>query len=180
MITFLSFPQLFRRVAAALPGMESTQDRSREDSILPILSENVITGLENPTRLAKHYCILQPGIDDLGAQKHRFSIANEIWLSKHTHPLYLPLITVTREFVFACLIFNEQETLRIPVFCLIFSPIGFVYVPHSICFLTLFFLIFKLSTQHRQEITQFGALSWSLFSEQHNKTSNIISKDFKF
>ena len=26
--------QLFRRVAAALPGMESTQDKSREDSIL--------------------------------------------------------------------------------------------------------------------------------------------------
>nr|XP_008507722.1 PREDICTED: ras-related protein Rab-6A [Equus przewalskii] len=32
-ITILSFPQLFRRVAAALPGMESTQDRSREDMI---------------------------------------------------------------------------------------------------------------------------------------------------
>uniref|UniRef100_A0A8I5THP5 small monomeric GTPase n=1 Tax=Pongo abelii TaxID=9601 RepID=A0A8I5THP5_PONAB len=31
--------QLFRRVAAALPGMESTQDRSREDSILFISSE---------------------------------------------------------------------------------------------------------------------------------------------
>lgn len=30
----LSFLQLFRRVAAALPGMESTQDKSREDSIL--------------------------------------------------------------------------------------------------------------------------------------------------
>jgi len=28
------FLQLFRRVAAALPGMESTQDKSREDSIL--------------------------------------------------------------------------------------------------------------------------------------------------
>ncbi|KAL7983127.1 hypothetical protein Chor_010469, partial [Crotalus horridus] len=26
--------ELFRRVAAALPGMESTQDKSREDSIL--------------------------------------------------------------------------------------------------------------------------------------------------
>ena len=27
-------PQLFRRVAAALPGMDATQDKSREDSIL--------------------------------------------------------------------------------------------------------------------------------------------------
>lgn len=32
----LSFLQLFRRVAAALPGMESTQDKSREDSILTL------------------------------------------------------------------------------------------------------------------------------------------------
>lgn len=31
---FFVFLQLFRRVAAALPGMESTQDKSREDSIL--------------------------------------------------------------------------------------------------------------------------------------------------
>lgn len=31
----LFFPlQLFRRVAAALPGMDTTQDKSREDSIL--------------------------------------------------------------------------------------------------------------------------------------------------
>ena len=29
-----SLPQLFRRVAAALPGMDATQDKSREDSIL--------------------------------------------------------------------------------------------------------------------------------------------------
>lgn len=28
------FCQLFRRVAAALPGMDTTQDKSREDSIL--------------------------------------------------------------------------------------------------------------------------------------------------
>nr|XP_058925686.1 ras-related protein Rab-6A isoform X1 [Kogia breviceps] len=34
--------QLFRRVAAALPGMESTQDRSREDSILFVSSGNFI------------------------------------------------------------------------------------------------------------------------------------------
>lgn len=49
-ITFFYFPQLFRRVAAALPGMESTQDRSREDSILSVSSENVIviTVIEAP------------------------------------------------------------------------------------------------------------------------------------
>lgn len=28
--------QLFRRVAAALPGMDTTQDKSREDSILSV------------------------------------------------------------------------------------------------------------------------------------------------
>lgn len=33
---FFFLLQLFRRVAAALPGMESTQDKSREDSILYI------------------------------------------------------------------------------------------------------------------------------------------------
>ena len=31
---FFFSPQLFRRVAAALPGMDTTQDKSREDSIL--------------------------------------------------------------------------------------------------------------------------------------------------
>lgn len=31
------FCQLFRRVAAALPGMDTTQDKSREDSILACL-----------------------------------------------------------------------------------------------------------------------------------------------
>lgn len=30
----LSLLQLFRRVAAALPGMDTTQDKSKEDSIL--------------------------------------------------------------------------------------------------------------------------------------------------
>lgn len=35
--------QLFRRVAAALPGMESTQDKSREDSILYV-SELSLSG----------------------------------------------------------------------------------------------------------------------------------------
>lgn len=37
MVCFFLFPpppQLFRRVAAALPGMDTTQDKSREDSIL--------------------------------------------------------------------------------------------------------------------------------------------------
>lgn len=31
--SFLVIPQLFRRVAAALPGMDSTPEKSKEDSI---------------------------------------------------------------------------------------------------------------------------------------------------
>lgn len=34
MLFFFFSLQLFRRVAAALPGMDTTQDKSREDSIL--------------------------------------------------------------------------------------------------------------------------------------------------
>lgn len=45
---FFFFLQLFRRVAAALPGMESTQDKSREDSILYLPS----TGGESLSQLA--------------------------------------------------------------------------------------------------------------------------------
>lgn len=36
-----SFPQLFRRVAAALPGMESMQETSKEGSILSMCSERI-------------------------------------------------------------------------------------------------------------------------------------------
>lgn len=38
-ISAFFFLQLFRRVAAALPGMDTTQDKSREDSILFIVSD---------------------------------------------------------------------------------------------------------------------------------------------
>lgn len=40
--------QLFRRVAAALPGMESTQDKSREDSILSVPVPGVTLDEEKP------------------------------------------------------------------------------------------------------------------------------------
>uniref|UniRef100_A0A8C5JN39 RAB6A, member RAS oncogene family n=1 Tax=Junco hyemalis TaxID=40217 RepID=A0A8C5JN39_JUNHY len=40
--------QLFRRVAAALPGMESTQDKSREDSILSVPVPGITLHQENP------------------------------------------------------------------------------------------------------------------------------------
>lgn len=40
--------QLFRRVAAALPGMESTQDKSREDSILSVPVPGITLDEEKP------------------------------------------------------------------------------------------------------------------------------------
>ncbi|RLW03268.1 hypothetical protein DV515_00006653 [Chloebia gouldiae] len=43
--------QLFRRVAAALPGMESTQDKSREDSILSVPVPGVNLHQDNPLQL---------------------------------------------------------------------------------------------------------------------------------
>ncbi|TRZ16605.1 hypothetical protein HGM15179_010495 [Zosterops borbonicus] len=43
--------QLFRRVAAALPGMESTQDKSREDSILSVPVPDMTDRIQNQTVL---------------------------------------------------------------------------------------------------------------------------------
>uniref|UniRef100_A0A8C4RF27 RAB6A, member RAS oncogene family n=1 Tax=Erpetoichthys calabaricus TaxID=27687 RepID=A0A8C4RF27_ERPCA len=43
--------QLFRRVAAALPGMESTQDKSREDSILVIFNVKKKNGVASSSLL---------------------------------------------------------------------------------------------------------------------------------
>lgn len=52
--------QLFRRVAAALPGMESTQDKSREDSILSVPVPGITLHQENP---------LQPSLSSWTSQR---------------------------------------------------------------------------------------------------------------
>lgn len=83
-ITFLSFPQLFRRVAAALPGMESTQDRSREDSILIVLPENFIinTNLRAPLGWLRNIILLL-----FAARNWWFSsIETEVFYSKKDLP----------------------------------------------------------------------------------------------
>lgn len=89
--------------------------------------------------------------------------------------------------MFACLIFNEQETRRILAFCFFIlssiDSVQFSYTWYVSCFLPLAFLTFKLCTRHWQEITPSRALSWPLLSEtEHDEACLIlvILKDFEF
>lgn len=133
---FVSFPQLFRRVAAALPGMESTQDRSREDSILLFHQKMLLLSLvfRAPLGWLRNIMPLLFTARNWwlrSIEALRFSIANELWLSQCTR-----LLTTVNQWeglrVFACLIFNEQETRRIPAFCfLILSSIGSVQFSYT-------------------------------------------------
>lgn len=58
---FFFFSKLFRRVAAALPGMDSTPEKSKEDSILHMHLKYAISHIKMSVSLIagdhKHVCL---------------------------------------------------------------------------------------------------------------------------